>query len=268
MIRYRLSELAANRRKGTVQPLPPTHGSPGAERAYLKALRVILRELARETRENIVPLAVAEIQANRAMMRDAERSWFKRLLELSIDLVISADGMVGRILGLEAERHTSAFAATAKRILGVDLSAVVRQEDLGDLLQNAALKNAQLIKGLADDTVRRVSLTVMNAVTNGSTAKDLRAELTRQFGISDRRAQLIARNEIASLNSDMNRLRHVQAGVTTYIWRTSHDERVRPRHRDLDGKVYKYGEPTGAEQGLPPGKPINCRCVAIGVVEF
>lgn len=268
MIRYRLSELAANRRKGTVQTLPPIHGSLGAERAYLKALRAILRELARETRESIVPLAVAEIQANRAMTKDADRSWFRRLLELSIDLAISAEGMVGRILGLEAERHTKRFMETAKQALGVDLGAVVRQEDLGDLLRNAALKNAQLIKGLADDTAKRVSLTVMNAVTNGKSAKDLRAELTRQFGISDRRAQLIARNEISSFNSDMNRLRHVQAGITEYIWRSSADERVRPLHRSLEGRTYEYGKPTDAEEGLPPGKPIACRCIAQAVVTF
>jgi uncharacterized protein with gpF-like domain len=43
---------------------------------------------------------------------------------------------------------------------------------------------------------------------------------------------------------------------------------VGPLHRSLDGKVYEYGKPTGAEQGLPPGQPINCRCVARGIVEF
>lgn len=268
MIRYRLASLVEGRRKGSTAQLPKIAGTLAAEREYLKALRTILREMARETRENIVPLAVAEIAANRAMTSDADRSWFRRLLELSIDLAISAEGMVGRILGLESQRHTERFMETAKRALGIDLAAVVRQEDLGDLLRNAALKNAQLIKGLADDTAKRVSLTVMNAVTNGKSAKDLRAELTRQFGISDRRAQLIARNEISSFNSDMNRLRHVQAGITEYIWRSSADERVRPLHRSLEGRTYEYGKPTDAEEGLPPGKPIACRCIAQAVVTF
>lgn len=267
MIRYDLARLA-ERRKGTVQPLPAIHGSLGAETAYLKALRAMLREMAAETRETIVPLAVAEIAANRAMTKDTDRAWFERLVGLTVRLTMIAEQAVNRILGLEAKRHSETFMATAKRALGVDLSAVVRQEDLGDLLRDAALKNAQLIKGLADDVTKRVSLTVMNAVINGTPAKDLRKELIRQFGLSDRRAKLIARNEIASFNADMNRIRHVQAGVTTYTWRTSADERVRPLHRQLDGKVYKYGEPTGAEDGLPPGKPINCRCIAQGVVKF
>lgn len=268
MIRYSLASLVPNRRKGSTAQLPVIVGTLAAEQAYLKALRVILRELARETRENIVPLAVAEIQANRAMVRDVEQSWFRRLLELSIDLAISAEGMVGRVLGLEAERHTKRFMETAKRVLGVDLAAVVRQEDIGDYLAAAALRNASLIKGLADDTVKRIQQTVTNAVINGWSATDLKKELTRQFQFSDRRARLIARDQIAKLNSDLNRIRHQQAGITEYVWRTSADERVRERHRKLEGKVYKYGEPTGAEEGLPPGQPINCRCVAQAIVTF
>lgn len=268
MIRYRLAELTQNRRKGSTAQLPVIAGTLAAEREYLKVLRSILREMAAETRENIVPLAVAEIQANRAMTSDADRSWFRRLLEMSIDLAISAEGMVGRILGLEAERHTKRFMETAKRALGVDLAAVVRQEDLGDYLAAAALRNASLIKGLSDDTVKRVQTTVTNAVINGRSAADLRKELTKQFHFSDSRARLIARDQVAKTNSDLNRLRHQQAGVTEYTWRTSADERVRPRHRELEGKVYKYGEPTGAEEGLPPGQPIQCRCIAQAIVTF
>ncbi|WP_442880212.1 minor capsid protein [Aurantimonas sp. A2-1-M11] len=63
-------------------------------------------------------------------------------------------------------------------------------------------------------------------------------------------------------------MRHQQAGVASYVWMSSRDERVRERHRALDGKEYRYGEPAGAEQGLPRGQPIQCRCVARGIVEI
>lgn len=268
MIRYRLASLVEGHRKGSTAQLPKIAGTLAAEREYLKALRTILREMARETREGIVPLAVAEIAANRAMVRDIEPSWFDRLLAMSTRLVASAEGMVNRILGLESQRHTERFMETAKQALGVDLTAVVRQEDLADYLRAAATRNAALIKGLSDDTVKRVQETVTKAVINGRSAADLRSELTRQFRIEDSRARLIARDQIAKLNSDLNRIRHQQAGVTEYTWRTSADERVRERHRRLEGKVYRYGEPTGAEQGLPPGQPIRCRCIAQAIVTF
>lgn len=267
MIRYRLSEIAAGR-KGTSVALPVIAGTLSAEHDYLKALRAILRELAKETRKTIVPLAVAEIQANRAMVRDVDRTWFERLLSLSVRLVGVAEAMVTRILRLEAQRHTDRFMQAAKQALGIDLRAVVRQEDLADYLEAVATRNAGLIRGLSDETVNRIQAIVTNAVINGRPANDLKAELTKQFKFSDRRARLIARDQIAKFNSDLNRIRHQQAGVTEYRWRTSHDERVRPLHQKLDGTVYKYGEPTGAEQGLPPGQPINCRCIAQGIVTF
>lgn len=268
MIRYRIGSLVDGRRKGSTALLPQIAGTLSAEREYLKALRTILREMVRETREGIVPLAVAEIAANRAMMKDVEQSWFDRLIAMSVRLAVTAAGMVSRILGLEAQRHTERFMETAKQALGVDLAAVVRQEDLGDYLRAVGTRNAALIKGLADDTVKRVQQAVTDAVINGRSAADLRKELSKQFHFEDNRARLIARDQVAKLNSDLNRIRHQQAGVTSYKWRTSADERVRKRHRELEGKEYRYGEPTGAEEGLPPGQPIQCRCIAQGIVQF
>lgn len=267
MQRVDVSRLG-DRRKGSRAVLPPLQGTLRAEREYLKALRVILREMARETRENIVPLAVAEIAASRALTKDIEPSWFDRLISMSVRLAVTAEGMVNRILGLEAERHTDRFMETAKRALGIDLAAVIRQEDIGEYFQNALVRNVALIKGLADDTAKRVQQAVSTAVINGQSAATLRKTLTEQFGIADRRARLIARDQIGKLNSDLNRIRQQQVGVTKYEWMTSADERVRPLHRSLNGKVYKWGEDTGAEGGLPPGQPVQCRCVARGIVEF
>lgn len=268
MIRYRLAELAPNRRKGSTQALPPIQASLGAETAYLKALRVMLREMAAHVRTHIVPMAEREIAASRAMTRDMGEHEFETLEGIKNRLVAVATATVRRILGLEANRHTETFMATVKRALGVDLSAVVRQEDLAEYLDTASARNAGLIKNIGDDTVKRIQTAVTNAVINGAPAKDLRKELTRQFGFSDRRAKVVARDQIAKLTSDMNRRRQTQAGVTQYRWMTAHDERVRPLHRELDGNVYEYGKPTGAEEGLPPGQPIMCRCVAIGIVQF
>ena len=108
----------------------------------------------------------------------------------------------------------------------------------------------------------------VSAVLSGDTSANLRKTLAREFGLSDSRAKLIARDQIGKTTADLNRLRHQQAGITEYDWSTAADERVRPLHRALNGRRYKYGEPTGAEGGLPPGQPVQCRCVALAVVEF
>jgi len=270
MLSYKLNSLAS-RRSGTRVVLPVIHSSVGNEVAYLKELRQLLRLLAQAVRENVIPMVEREIEQaklQRRLQQDMDDDVFRRLGEFARTLADMATQTVGRILGLEARRHSRSFMATAKRVLGVDLSAVVRSEDLEELLRNAATRNAGLIRSLGEGAVQRVQQTVTTALLNGTPVSELRKQIAADFGVSDKRAVLIARDQMSKLNSDLNRFRHHQAGIEKYTWRTSADERVRARHRALNGKVYAYGEPTGAEGGLPPGQPVQCRCIAQAIVEF
>ena len=274
MLKYDISKLAASstrRRKGTSVSLPQIHGSLGAERSYLAALRKMLAELFKAVRQDVLPVVERELAQQRAAQRitgDIDSETFERIKQLGNALGVLANSTVQRILGLEAERHSATFMRQAKQALGIDLSAVVRNEDLEDYLATAATRNAGLIRGLSEQLIQRVQTTVTNAVLNGKTAAELRKQLTGDFEFTDKRAKVIARDQIAKTNSDLNRIRHTQAGITEYVWRTSRDERVRPRHERCDGKTYKYGKPTDAEEGLPPGQPILCRCIAQAIVEF
>lgn len=273
MLRYSIAKLGrqAGRKKGSSADLPIIEGRLGTEKAYYSALRSMLAEIATETRQSIIPLYEQEQaakRAQRAFTGDADQSWFSRLRALIVALQRVSSDTVNRVLTLEASRHTDQFLAAAKKAIGIDLRSVVQQEDLAAYLVEAAGRNTSLITGLADDTLKRIEQTVYNNSIAGNSVTTLRKALQDDFGISDRRAKLIARDQTAKLNSDLSRIRQEQAGVTSYTWTTSRDERVRERHRRLDGKVYKWGEATGAEQGLPPGQPINCRCISRGLVEF
>lgn len=267
VLRYKLNKLA-DKPKGSVVALPEIHGSLGQERAYLGILRSMLKQLAAQVRADVLPVVAAELKLQKQLQTDIDADIFTRLDAFAAMLARTASNMVNRVLRLESQRHTKQFLASVKRAMGVDVAAVVREEDLSSLLETASVRNAALIKGLADETVKRVANSVTTALMQGTPARDLQKQLALDFGFSDKRAKVIARDQIAKLNSDMNRFRHQQADVNKYRWRTSQDERVRPLHRRLDGKIYADGEPTGAEQGLPPGQPVLCRCVAQAIVEF
>jgi SPP1 gp7 family putative phage head morphogenesis protein len=273
MLRYSLAKIAkiAKRPKGSTVILPPVQVRLSAEKEYYAAMKRMLTAAATQAREQIIPLYQAELATKRfqrSLTDDADRTWFISLRALLNQMTGTVSQTVGRILNLEAQRHRSTFMATAKRALGIDLSAVVRDEDLTEYLQAAIDRNVSLITSFADDIMKRIEQTVYTNSIAGNSVATLRKELADQFGISDRRAALIARDQTSKFNSDLNRIRQQQAGVTSYSWMTSHDERVRPLHKSLDGKEYKWGEATGAENGLPPGQPIRCRCVARGIVEF
>lgn len=262
-MKYDLVALIKQKRPRMRAMLPRQEERLTTVKLYQAALRKMLQGVINETRTAILPSYAPE-----KLVRDADSSTFTRLRQLTAALSATAQQTVEGILGLEASRHTETFKANVRRVAGVDISAVVSQEDLGEYLRQAAARNTSLITSLGDDVLKRVEQTVLTASINGASVKSLRAQLVEQFGIVGRRADIIARDQTAKMVSDLNRIRQEQAGITTYSWATSQDERVRPLHRSLDGKVYEWGKPTGAEGGAPPGQPVLCRCTARALIDF
>lgn len=254
-----------SRPRGSVVFLPAFAPPLADEVSYLRALRAMLREMWAWCRRVLLP---AFERVKSGLMMDAEPATWSALEWLKERLVSVATSMVGRILGLTGKRHTDKFNAEAKKTLGIDLAGVVRGSDIEPVLDQMAQRNAALITGLADDLVARIKTRTVTAVLNGETPEYLAHHLKGFFGLSEKRAKVIARDQIAKTTSDLNRIRQQQAGATEYIWRTAADERVRSLHKALDGRKYRYGEATGAEQGLPPGQPIMCRCIARAIIEF
>jgi SPP1 gp7 family putative phage head morphogenesis protein len=125
-------------------------------------------------------------------------------------------------------------------------------------------ENVALIKSLSrkhfDDLERRV----LDAFRSGRRAESLSRQIREQYGASQKRAMLIARDQIGKLNGNLTRQRQKALGVERYIWRTSQDERVRSLHREREGKEFSWDEPP--EDGHP-GEPIQCRCTAEPVID-
>lgn len=265
MIRYNLAELAAQRRATfTEATLPPQSPRLGTSRRYAVALRKVISGIRQEVNRTVIPVYEAE----RRLMRDADETTFSSVEAAAEQLNRTAELMARRILDLEAERHSAEFIDKARQALGVDLTAVVRKNDLENLMRQATARNVSLIKSLSADAIKDVKQTVYNAGIKGDSVTALRTLLAQRYNVAASRADLIAQDQTSKFVADMNEFRQRQAGISEYDWMTSADERVRPRHQAIDGKRYKWGEATGAENGDPPGKPIRCRCVARGVVAW
>jgi len=267
MIKYDLGHLAELSKP---RAMPQIKDRKTAYFAYLRVLRSMLEQLMRASAALMTHMLHREqvaIGTDHAMVQDIGPEDFGSLDTLQRNLARIVSNSIRRLLGLEAQLHTKTWRRDVDRVLGVDVTAVVRDEDLEAYLDAAATRNANLIESLSQRQVARVKQIMLDAITRGQSVADTRKILVESFDIADSHAQLIARDQTAKLTSDLNRIRHEQAGVERYTWRTSLDERVRPRHRKLEGITYEYGEPTGAESGLPPGQPIQCRCIAQGIVD-
>lgn len=117
------------------------------------------------------------------------------------------------------------------------------------------------------DDVQRV---VQETLERGLPTEKLREHLQERYAVSESRARLIARDQLSKLNGEIARERHKQIGVTQYLWTTSGDERVRDRHKELDGTLQRYDDPPiindQGDRGHP-GDDYQCRCVGTPVLE-
>lgn len=178
------------------------------------------------------------------------------------------------ILTREEARHRSSFQTAVRAATGIDIEPVLAASDVRPLIQTATQQSASLIRGLTDEMVKRVATVITREAMKGSRSTAIAKLLAKEFGWSMKRAKLIARDQTASFNSNLNRVRQQQAGVDKYEWSTSLDERVRgnpeglyprakPSHWAREGRVFSWNKPPSDGH---PGQPINCRCIARAVI--
>jgi len=190
---------------------------------------------------------------------------------VSLQAKPAAEKMVGSV----SSKNQKAFNASIKKEVGVDLSTILADEGLGDFLEAQVNKNVSLIKSIPDEYFKAIETTVMNGVANGMRWEQIAKEIGGIKDISSvngklqNRIKLIARNETSNINASINKRRQEQLGVEKFKWVTSKDERVRDSHAKIDGNIYDWDNlPTVDGVKTSPGIPVNCRCVAIPIIEL
>jgi len=127
-------------------------------------------------------------------------------------------------------------------------------------------KNIKLVEDAHREYASKVRKVINDPTNFGLRVEEVQKLLPDCEG----RAELIARDQTLKLNGQINQTRQENAGVTSYIWSTSKDERVRPMHQDLEGTEQDWNDPPiTAEDGSVnhPGQDYSCRCVGLPIVE-
>jgi SPP1 gp7 family putative phage head morphogenesis protein len=151
--------------------------------------------------------------------------------------------------------HGKKWQARVMAGLNIDVTPLTRAETIEPALEKAMTDGARLIRDVSDDAAERVRAATLEAFETGEGAAALRKKLREEMGYPARRAKLIARDQLGKLTGNLDRLRHTEAGLNSYEWVTAGDERVRPKHEERDGEVFKWSKPP--EDGHP-GEPIQC----------
>lgn len=133
------------------------------------------------------------------------------------------------------------------------------------------------VQDFTDEEVSRLRQMVRDTMTSGKRYEGLADDIKRSFGVSQRKAKFLARQETGLLVAKFKESRYAEAGITKYRWRCvvgSKLHPVRPSHKALEGKVFRFDDPPiTTAPGEPvrrnnPGEDYNCRCFAIPIVSF
>jgi uncharacterized protein with gpF-like domain len=148
--------------------------------------------------------------------------------------------------------------------------------------------NYERITSMSQAHISKVNVMLREAVAYGESWESVTAKIKKLTGLTKNHAKLIAVDQIGKLNSKLTEYRQTELGISTYYWRTAHDERVRgrpkpgkypkavPSHWDMEGVLCRWDDATmcsfdkGAtweKRGprMPTvhvGIEIRCRCSA------
>ncbi|WP_237173031.1 phage head morphogenesis protein [Paracandidimonas lactea] len=231
------------------------------EREYVRYLATVARDVNGAVEAVVVPVLV---QLRQDDWRDTPEAtgWYERL-RMAI-----ADAAAAIVLPAVAEqvanfaRRVSSFNADQLHAIlraayGVDIFQA--EPWLVDVLRQFEAENIRLIRSIPQQALDRLQGKIIHAVRVGTPTARLKQMIREDYGVTARRAELIARDQIGKLNGQLTGARQQGIGVTSYRWRGSLDERERDEHVAREGEVIAWDDPPSDGH---PGEPINCRCWA------
>ena len=216
---------------------------------------------------DLLDLSAEEVAALLVEMREA-----LEVLGSSVSLLNEIDAVAQGV----SEWTATEFARQVQSVMGIDIR--LRVPEVSGLLDSFRSENLDLIVrgpvrgesvSLTDDKVDRIG----DILSGGENRRveTIAGQIQDELGITDRRAALIARDQVLGLNGDITQARHEAAGIEEYTWSTSKDERVRPGHAELEGTRQRYDDPPVIDEKTGrtgnPGDDFQCRCVGIPIIE-
>lgn len=214
----------------------------------------------RAMRDKLISMLDSIDVANVTLASQMEKSYFRTLGEMESDLQ--------RTMPTEPIKPSDA-PATARSRIAIEAKLTDAQKNL---IAQQWSDNAELyIKGWTQNNILKLrSELVQPHVLAGGRAQAMVKTIQDNYGVSQRKAKFLARQETALLMSSFQESRYADMGVQEYKWSDSHDKRVRHDHHELNGKIFRFDQPpisnkkTGARNN--PGQDFNCRCIAIPVI--
>jgi len=243
------------RRRQAVQL--PARGMAVLTRAYLGELNAV----------HVVAMRAIQPLIDRVSLRDADAPKPRIDPAVAGEAAFVLDRLALHFDGPEVRRVvdsvTQSLAASVdrdlKRIARIDPRALVSDTLIRDFQE----RNVGLIRTVGEDHVENLKRFFQQSDIRDLSARDVAARIQALTDVDANRARFWAVDQSLKLHANITQTRAQSVGLNRYVWTTSHDERVRDSHKDLDGLTFSFDDPpVTSEDGSQnnPGEDYNCRC--------
>jgi len=150
---------------------------------------------------------------------------------------------------------------------GSERGAVGVPSDLKKVAEEIEIATRADAKRIMEEEAKRLADDIANLLRKNANPNDLKKTIENAKKRIAFRVRALSEHSAALL---LSRFRYAQAkrlGISSYVWKTKLDNRVRHDHSLLEGKTFTWENPpvTNQETGARnnPGEDYNCRCVPL-----
>lgn len=253
--------------------LRPVHPNAGLQAMYRRKLDRMVEEMARsyahwiKAQYRAKPPEMAQDASPAAeLQREIKKlgaQWEKRFEY--------AAPRLARWFATSVERRSMRALRNILREGGIAVDFVMTP-GMRDVFTATVAENVSLIKSIASQYHTEIEGLVMRSAAAGRDLSFLANELQHRYGVTARRAKLIAKDQNNKATAVFTRVRQQEVGIEEAVWLHSHGgNEPRPTHLANSGKRYKIAEgwhdpDPKVNRKIWPGELINCKCVSRSVV--
>lgn len=167
--------------------------------------------------------------------------------------------------------------AIADTLKGISVPAQLTDERRQRIAEEWQENLDKWIKDFTEEEILRLRQSVAKSVFSGNRRDSVIRSIQKSYGVSANKAKFLARQETNLLLAKFKEARYTDSGVPEYKWRCvagSKHHPVRPSHKILDGKIFRWDTPpitTAPDEPSRrnnPGEDYGCRCTAIPMARF
>ncbi len=254
----------------------------GIEMDYRKKLAALIARMQKEAQREILrayqgeeaQIAADAVPANvlyrlvRGLRDKYQKLFNKKARSLSLWFVNSVDRYTEVALKGALRHYQSEKFQQELSDLGL-LHDFKRTPALTNTVQSFVHENVNLIKSIPEKYFTEVEGMVMRGIRDGKPFNWVNNEMAKRYGITTRRAVMIARDQNHKATEQLNRTRQLGLGVKRGMWQHATGvKEPRHSHEQANGKIFDLDKGLKIDGDyIFPGEKINCHCFFIPLLE-